>query len=203
MSQQINSNTTNRDLLTIACEDIFLREFRAEDLDEFHALTTQSEIIEFLPDWNVSKEQRHDWLINYEIKENQLFLEEVAADGDIGELRLRLGIILKETGQFIGWCCAGIKDELPAPNREIVYAISKDYRGKGYTTQAANGLITYLFENTSTEVVNALALIRNVPSNRVIQKCGFDFLNIIEIEHESYNYYQLPKQKWKDIFWKG
>lgn len=196
MGKRASFDTTNSDLFTIDCEDVLLREFRAEDIEEFYELTMQPEIIEFLPDWRVPKEQRLDWLINYEIKENKQFLQAVSEGKDIGELRLRLGIILKETGEFIGWCCTGIKDELPAPNREIMYAISKDYRGKGYTTQAANGLITYLFENSSIDVLNALALIRNIPSNRVIQKCGFVNLNIIEIENESYNYYQLSKRNW-------
>jgi RimJ/RimL family protein N-acetyltransferase len=79
-----------------------------------------------------------------------------------------------------------------------MYAISKDYRGKGYTTQAAQGIIKYLFENTSLEVLNALALIRNISSNRVIKKCGFDFLSIIEIENEKYNDYKLTKSKWEN-----
>nr|WP_245238029.1 GNAT family N-acetyltransferase [Paenibacillus etheri] len=195
MNNRVGFESTKRDIFTIECKDILLREFRVEDLDEFHALTMQPEIIEFLPDWNVPKEQRLDWLINYEIKENQQFLQAVSADGNIGELRLRLGIILKETGEFIGWCCTGMKDELPAPNREIMYAISKDHRGKGYTTQATKGLIKYLFEYTSTDVLNAIALIQNTSSNRVLQKCDFDFINEITIEHDNYNYYQLSKRK--------
>ena len=198
MNNRVGFESTKRDLFTIECEDILLREFRVEDLDEFHALTTQPEIIEFLPDWNVPKEQRLDWLINYEIKENQQFLQAVSAYGNIWELRLRLGIILKETNEFIGWCCTGMKDELPAPNREIMYAISKDHRGKGYTTQAAKGLIKYLFEHTSTDVLNAIALVHNTPSNRVIQKCDFDLMNEIMIENEIYNYYQLSKWHWQE-----
>jgi RimJ/RimL family protein N-acetyltransferase len=145
----------------------------------------------------VPKEQRLNWLKNYEIQENKLFLQAVAEGGDIKQLRLRLGIISKETGKFIGWCCSGIKEELPPPNREIMYAISKEYRGKGYTTQAVKGIINYLFENTHVEVLNALALIRNIPSNRVIQKSGFIFLNVIEIESEKYNSYKLTKSEWK------
>lgn len=198
MNNHVGFESTKRDLFTIECKDILLREFRVEDLDEFHSLTTQPEIIEFLPDWNVPKEQRLDWLINYEIKENQQFLQAVSAGGNIGELRLRLGIILKETDEFIGWCCTGMKDELPAPNREIMYAISKDHRGKGYTTQAAKGLIKYLFEHTSAEVLNAIALIHNTPSNRVLQKCDFVLINEITIENETYNYYQLSKRHWKE-----
>ena len=178
----------------IDCEDVILREFMATDLDEFHSLTWQHEIYEYLPGWNVSKEQRENWLVNYEIPENKQFFNAVSKSEGIGNLRLRLGIILKETGEFIGWCCTGMKDELPPPNREIMYAISKDHRGKAYTTQASQGMIRYLFENTDVEVLSAIALLSNVPSNRVIQKCGFNFQDIIEIDNEKYNYYQLEKE---------
>lgn len=180
----------------IECKDIVLIEFRAEDFEEMQRLTWQPEIYEFLPDWNVAPEQRQEWLINYEIPENQRFLESVANGGRIGDLRLRLGIILKETGEFIGWCCTGPKDELPEPNREIMYAISKDYRGKGYTTQAALGLIRYLFENTEVEMLNALALIENLPSNKVILKSGFKQIDDIIIDEEQYHLYKLHKSDW-------
>ncbi len=191
----IKGDTSEYNVFTIECNDIILCEFRVEDLDEYHSLTWQPEIYGFLPGWNVHKEQRKSWLINYEIKENKRFLTAVAEGGNIEQLRLRLGIILKDSGKFIGWCCTGIKEELPPPNREIMYAISKDYRGKGYTTQAAQGMIKYLFEKTNVEILNAVALINNISSNRVIQKCGFVFFNSIEIENENYNYYKLTKGK--------
>ena len=135
--------------------------------------------------------------MNYEIPGNKQFLNAVSEGGIIGELRFRLGIILKASGDFIGWCCTGIKRDLPAPNREIMFAISKDHRGKGYTTQAAKGLTKYLFENTNVEMLNAIALLRNEPSNRVIQKCGFNYQGIIELDDESYNFYTLDKSEWE------
>ncbi|WP_169082021.1 GNAT family N-acetyltransferase [Paenibacillus sp. PL91] len=187
------SSSELNNTFTMECEDIFLREYRIEDLDELYALTQQSEIYQFLPGWNVPKEQRLDWLINYETIENKQFLQAVAEGGNIGQLRLRLGIISKMTGEFIGWCCTGIKEELPPPNREIMFAISKNHRNKGYTTQAAQGIIKYLFEKTNVEELIAIALIRNTPSNKVIQKCGFEFIDMIEIEEEKYNYYKLYK----------
>lgn len=180
----------------IDCKDVILREFIVTDLDEFHSLTWQPEIHEYLPGWNVSKEQRKDWFMNYEIPENKQFFNAVLNGEDIGDFRLRLGIISKDTGDFIGWCCSGMKDELPPPNREIMYAISKDHRGKGYTTQASQGIINYLFENTNVEVLNAVALLSNVASNKVIQKCGFNFQGIIEIDNEKYNYFKLDKIDW-------
>lgn len=78
-----------------------------------------------------------------------------------------------------------------------MFAISKDHRGKGYTTQAAKGLTKYLFENTNVEMLNAIALLRNEPSNRVIQKCGFNYQGIIELDDESYNFYKLDKSEWE------
>lgn len=193
MNNNIHSSAGQETVFTVDCEDVYLREFLISDLESFHSLTWQSEINEYLPGWNVSKEQREDWFKNYEIPENKSFLHAVSTGGRIGELRLRLGIILKESGEFIGWCCTGIKDELPPPNREIMFAISKDHRGKGYTTQAAQGIIQYLFENTNVQELNAIALLRNVSSNRVIQKCGFEFEKVIEIDNEKYNHYKLSK----------
>jgi RimJ/RimL family protein N-acetyltransferase len=105
---------------------------------------------------------------------------------------------VKETGEFIGWCCSGMKDELPPPNREIMYAISKDHRGKGYATQAAQGMVNYLFEHTNVGTLSAIALLHNIPSNKVIQKCAFNLQGIIEIDNEKYNYYKLVKQDWAD-----
>ncbi|MBU5438389.1 GNAT family N-acetyltransferase [Tissierella sp. MSJ-40] len=183
---------TSKNVFIINCKDIILREFRLEDLDELYALTLQPEITDFLPDWKATKEQRKEWLINFHIRSNKEFLEAVP---NIQDQLLFLGIILKETNEFIGWCCSGLKDELPSPNREIAYAISKNYRCKGYTTQAVQGLIKYLFENTNIEVLNAIALTHNISSNRVIQKCGFSYISSIEIESEEFYYYKLSKNE--------
>lgn len=57
-------------------------------------------------------------------------------------------------------------------------------------------MIKYLFENTNVQVLSAIALLSNVPSNRVIQKSGFNFQRIFEIENEKYNYYKLDKMDW-------
>lgn len=185
---------SSKGVFTIDCKDIVLREFRLEDLDEIYDLTLQPEITDYLPDWKATKEQRKEWLIDFHMKSNEEFLKAIP---NIGEQWLNLGVILKETNEFIGWCCTGPKDELSSPNREIAYAISKDYRSKGYTTQAVQGLVKYLFESTNAEVLNAIALTHNIPSNRVIKKCGFSYINSIEIENEEFHHYKLSKNEWK------
>lgn len=182
-------------LFTIDCGDIFLREFRVEDVDAIYEITSQPEVYEYLPDFKSTREQRLDWVTNYEIPLNKKFLSALPNIED--QTYLRLGIVLKETGEFIGFCNTGIKKELPFPNREIAYAISKHYRNKGYTTKAVKGLINYLFENTNVELLNAVALTRNLSSNRVIQKSGFKFLSELEIKNEMHSHYTLHKNEWQ------
>ncbi|MDM5333080.1 GNAT family N-acetyltransferase [Ureibacillus composti] len=182
-------------LFTIDCGEIILREYRVEDADAIYEITSQPEVYEFLPDFKTTREQRLDWVTNYEIPSNKRFLS--AVPNIENQTYLRLGMILKETGEFIGFCMTGIKDELPTPNREIAYAISKYYRNKGYTTKAVIGLINYLFENTNVEQLNAVALTRNIRSNRVIQKTGFKLISELEINNELHYHYTLLKEDWK------
>lgn len=89
-----------------------------------------------------------------------------------------------------------MKEELPSPNREIMYAISSEYQNNGYATKATKGLIDYLFKNTNVDVLNAVALINNVPSNKVIEKCGFTYMSQKTIENQLYNHYLLVKSEW-------
>jgi len=182
-----------KNILVIGCKDIYLREFMLKDLDKLYELTLQREITDFLPDWISTKEQREQWLIE-DIQENKDFLESLP---NVGEQCLRLAIVLKETNEMIGWCCSGIEDELPPPNRGIAYAISKDHRGKGYTTQAARGLISYFFDQTNVEELSAMALLRNISSNRVIEKCGFNHKGTVEIGKKEFNYYKINKREEK------
>lgn len=110
---------------------------------------------------------------------------------------VKVGHYIKGNQSFIGIISTGPKDELPTPNREINYGISRDYRGKGYTTQASRGLLNYLYGKTNITVLNAIALIDNIPSNKVIQKSGFKYISNIEIDNKEYKYYKLSKNEWE------
>jgi ribosomal-protein-alanine N-acetyltransferase len=63
--------------------------------------------------------------------------------------------------------------------------------------QAVKGLCLYLFEYTDAVELDAVALPHNIPSNRVIQKSGFIFLNTVELEGEQCNHYKLHKRTWE------
>ncbi|WP_264446416.1 GNAT family N-acetyltransferase [Bacillus cereus] len=183
-------------LFRIDCGDIYLQEFPIKDAESIYKISNQPEIEKFLPDWKSTKEQRVNWVTNYEIPENKVFLDAATNSSNIDGHFLKLGVFIKDTNEFIGWCCTGIKEELPLPNREIMYAISSEYQNNGYATKVTKGLIDYLFKNTNVDVLNAIALINNVPSNKVIEKCGFTYMSQQMIENQLYNHYLLSKSEW-------
>jgi len=186
-------------LFKIDCGDIYLQEFTVKDAESIYNISNQTEIENFLPDWKSTKEQRVNWVVNYEIPENRAFLHAVRTTTNIDDHILKLGIFKKNTNKFIGWCCTGIKDELPLPNREIMYAVSSEYHNNGYATKATKGMINYLFGKTNVDHLNAIALINNVASNKVIEKCGFIYKSQQRIENQIYNHYILRRSEWIKI----
>ncbi|PEB77368.1 GNAT family N-acetyltransferase [Bacillus thuringiensis] len=183
-------------LFKIDCGDIYLQEFTVKDAESIYKIANQPEIAKFLPDWKSTKEQRVDWIADYEIPANKTFLDAVKTTNNIDNHMLKLGIFKKATNELIGWCCTGMKEELPSPSREIMYAISNEYQNHGYATKATKGLIDYLFKETNLIILNAIALINNAPSNKVIKKCGFTYLSEQKIENQLYNHYVLSKSEW-------
>ncbi|WP_257141217.1 GNAT family N-acetyltransferase [Bacillus sp. AFS015802] len=174
---------------------MYLKEFSIADASSIHRISNQPEIAHYLPDWKSSFEQRLDWVANYEIPANEAFLQSAAKTGDVEDHILKMGVFLKDTNELIGWCCTGIKEELPEPNREIMYAISSEHQGKGYATKASLELIRYLFTQTNVEILNAVALLDNGPSVKVIEKCGFSYHGQVTIDQEKFHHFRLNKSE--------
>jgi len=80
-------------------------------------------------------------------------------------------IIQKKDGTKIGL----IAHYLILPNRwlEIGYDIIPIKRGKGYGTEATQLIIDYIFLSKNLHRIQAITDVRNKPSQRVLEKTGF------------------------------
>lgn len=67
---------------------------------------------------------------------------------------------------------------------EIGYCLSRKCWNKGYMTEACKAFVNYLFELGYSRIL-IRADVRNVGSNKVIEKCGFKFTRKEKIEHRS------------------
>lgn len=94
-------------------------------------------------------------------------------------------IVLKENGMIIGslglqprHADTGLPDELNG--REISYELFKDYRGKGYMTEAVNAVCRYCFDRLHYDYLSCGYFDGNTKSKGVIERCGFTWLKDID-----------------------
>lgn len=57
--------------------------------------------------------------------------------------------------------------------KELEYAISADYRNKGYATEAVKSMISFAFKELDVSVISAWVRSANLKSTRVLEKCFF------------------------------
>ena len=84
----------------------------------------------------------------------------------------RWSIILKETGECIGQIAYFLVD-INNHFAEIEYCIGRSFQKKGLATEATKAVIKYGFYKMNLHKVQICHRSINIPSRRVIEKCGF------------------------------
>jgi RimJ/RimL family protein N-acetyltransferase len=89
-------------------------------------------------------------------------------------------IVLRETGEPVG--CIGLvprgEEHFNAADneREVGYWIGYPYWGRGLTTEALKALITYCRDSLGLDSLLLTTDNLNIASQRVAEKCGFQFI---------------------------
>ncbi|WP_409253879.1 GNAT family N-acetyltransferase [Bacillus sp. SCS-153A] len=85
---------------------------------------------------------------------------------------MRWGIVIKETGAFIG--TVGL-NQLQVANKkaEIGFEIHPDFWSNGYTSEAAHAVINYAFERLGLFRMGAITFLQNNASISLLEKMGF------------------------------
>lgn len=151
--------------LTIDTERLILRPFAYSDAtDVFNGWTSDDEVTKYLT-WNthesidVTKKIIDLWVSQYEKPE-----------------RINFAIVLKEENKLIGGIdVVGYIDGMPV----IGYVLSRKYWGYGYMTEACQKVVELLF-SLGHKIVRIDAVVDNLGSNKVIEKCGGVFIETYE-----------------------
>jgi RimJ/RimL family protein N-acetyltransferase len=88
---------------------------------------------------------------------------------------------------FIGWC--GLKYRTELNEVDLGYRFMKTAWGKGYATEAAFASIHHGFSKLGLKEITGRALPGNLPSMRVLEKCGLSYVGEEVIEgylHKTY-----------------
>lgn len=105
----------------------------------------------------------------------------------------RWAVHLKTNLEFIGWC--GLKFRPERNEIDLGYRFSRQAWGKGYATEAAYACIEHGFEKLRLERIVGRALLGNLASLRVLEKCGMTYLGQEEIDgylHKTYHIINPP-----------
>lgn len=87
---------------------------------------------------------------------------------------LRWAVIEKESGECIGQAAYFLVDK-GNHFAEIEYCIGRAFQGRGYATEVTRALIGYGFDEVHLHKVQICVRPSNIPSRKVISKCGFTY----------------------------
>lgn len=143
--------------LTLETDRLILRPFELDDAESmFNNWASDEEVTKYLT-WNThksieeTKEILAFWVNQYEKEE-----------------RINFAIVYKDNNELIGGIdVVGYLEGVPV----IGYNLSRKYWNKGIMTEACKKVIELLFSLNHKKIIIE-AMVENIGSNRVIQKCG-------------------------------
>lgn len=143
--------------ITLETDRLILRPFEYSDAtDMFEKWASDDEVTKYLT-WNTHKsiDETNNiislWINQYEKPE-----------------RINFAIVLKDTLELIGGIdVVGYLDGIPV----IGYVLSRKYWNNGYMSEACKKVVEFLF-NKGYNKIRIDAVVENIASNKIIQKCG-------------------------------
>lgn len=110
-------------------------------------------------------------------------------------------VVNQADGQVVGWNGLEYLPELDEV--ELAYLLSGRVRGKGYATEAARAAVEFGFGTRNLSALIGLVHPENVPSVRVLQKCGMVFADKLTLWGMEMSRYRISRSDYERIYVKG
>lgn len=164
---------------------LFLRKFTPEDLALIYELNANWEVVKYTGNQSFKS-----------LEEAKEVLENVIIKGQYEKYGMgRWAVIVKETGEFIGWC--GIRPNDNIAEIDLGYRYFQHSWGKGYATEAAFATLQYGFEVLNLPLIIGQAMDENIASRRVLEKVGMRFVKKTTCAEAAAHYYEMTKEEWE------
>lgn len=149
-------------MICFETERLQIRHLQPADLDDLAALCSDPVVMQYMDDGSLlSREQCAGWI--------DICQQKYASRG-YGTS----GVFVKPDGRFIGIC--GV---VRAPDHdfdEIIYAFHQSAWGKGYATEAARGMLQYVFSISQLDAIYATIHPDNLTSQKMMSKLDMTFV---------------------------
>ena len=164
---------------------ILLREFILNDLEDFHSLEINEDVVKYLTNYPKRTLEESKELLKQVISQYSNFKTG------------RLAMIDKATQGFIGWC--GIKFNNQKRHTyenfyDLGYRIHPNFWGKGLATEASVACLNYGLNELELLKINAIVNTQNTQSLKVISKVGFDYKESFLEDETEKHWYEVDRK---------
>lgn len=172
-------------------ERLILREVLLTDVEGMFELDSNPMVHQYLGNNPINSKEQAIEAIN--------FIRQQYEERGVG----RWAAIEKESGDFIGWTGlklnTGEKESLNGKQNfyDLGYRFIPRYWGKGYASETAFPSLDYGFENLNVETMCGAAEVKNIGSNKILQKIGLNFIEEFIYKDEKINWYELNKEDYE------
>ena len=171
-----------KQVIYLETKHLLIRDHIADDLQPFHALVSDKEVMRYLPDIYCASIEGSE-------RNLQTSIAEIHA---AHRTKYFFAILERKSEQFVGAIGLLLRPEPKQNSRgNLGYFINKPFWGKGYTTEAAKAVLHFAFEDLGLHKVTTGCLRENAGSEAVMKKCGM----IKEAELVQHSYHE---GQWKD-----
>lgn len=164
-------------ILMIETKRFILRKLIETDVDAVFAMRSDPDVMRFIREPQ-NRQESANWIriISSKWESDQVGLG---------------AVLLKETGEFIGWCGLWILAE--TGEIEVGYAIAKRFWKKGFAFEAAQAWLNYGFTELNLPKIVACANPLNEGSQAVMKKLGMTFDHIGKYYGTDLVHYSIKK----------
>jgi ribosomal-protein-alanine N-acetyltransferase len=144
-----------------------LRLFLESDLDEYYLVMSQDEVGGQLPKGTGFTFEETTTMLSWCI------------DGWKNNGFGVWAVVDMETNTLMGHC--GLNTVTEMDQVEVMYALGKEYWGRGYATEAAQASVEWGFANLEIDEIIGLAKTDNPASQKVLVKCGLEEVDRVHL----------------------
>ncbi|NIM95934.1 MAG: GNAT family N-acetyltransferase [Anaerolineales bacterium] len=167
----------------IHTQRLVLRGLDPLDLDYLHSILSDREVIRYLPrtePWPIAIVQK--WIESQQNQWDEYGFGWWAVEH-------------QKSGELIGW--SGLNHIVESDEDEVLYLFAKPYWGRGIATEAAKASVEYGFGVVGLDEIIGLTHPENFQSQRVLEKCGLEFINMAQYFGMELRRYRISLKKYR------
>jgi RimJ/RimL family protein N-acetyltransferase len=164
----------------------------------------EKEDIPLLNEWTNSLDVNGDYEFSRQVSKAEMEKNFEKSLSEPSPVDWKTFIIEKKDGTKIGYVVHFNTLHPAEKMQEIGYVLIPNERGKGYCTEAVRMIVDYLFLTKELVCIQAMADVRNVASQRVLEKANFQKEGIIRKrfflrgEWTDNSVYSILREEWKE-----